>query len=87
MVYKSLNNLVPKYTSDMFIFKLLVTNQVTRSSMGNDLWIPRIKLTVRQKTLTHSGTTLYNRLPLEIRRSSSASSFETRLYRYFLGFN
>ena len=53
-----------------------MTNQV-RSSVDNDLWLPRTKLTLREKMLPYSGATLYNGLPLETRQSSSVSSFKT----------
>ena len=84
MVYKSLNNWVPKYISDMFVLKSSVTKRITRSSENNELWIPRTKLTVRQKTLKFSGATLYNSLPRTTRQSMPLSSFKIRAYQYFL---
>ena len=84
MVYKSLNNWVPKYISDMFVLKSSVTKRITRSSENNELWIPRTKLTIRQKTLKFSGATLYNSLPHATRQSTSLSSFKIRAYQYFL---
>ena len=84
MVYKSLNNWVPKYISDMFVLKSSVTKRITRSSENNELWIPRTKLTIRQKTLKFSGATLYNSLPRATRQSTSLSSFKIRAYQYFL---
>ena len=72
MVNKSLNNWLFKYISDMFVLiKSSVTKQITRSSENNELWIPRPKLTIRQKTLKFMGATLYNSLPLATRQSTS----------------
>ena len=87
MVYKLLNNWVPKYISDMFVLKSSVAKQITRSSENNELWIPRTKLTIRQKTLRYSGAILYNSLPLATRQSTSLSSFKLRAYQYFLDIN
>ncbi len=90
MVYKSLNNWVPKYISDMFVLKSSVALQwqrITRSSENNELWIPRTKLTIRQKTLKYSGAILYNSLPLATKQSTSLSSFKLRAYQYFLDTN
>ena len=64
----------------MFILNWSVTKGVTRSSVGNDLWIPQTKLTIRRQALPYSGATLCNSLPLEIRQSTSLNTFKIRAY-------
>ena len=55
-LYKTQIFLSRSVFNSKIMFKLLVTNRVTRGSVGNNLWIPRTKLTVRRKLDSTKGT-------------------------------
>jgi hypothetical protein len=84
MVYKSKNKLAPSYLSDKFAIEIGdVTDHQTRSSSDDKLYLPRYSKQYA-KSFEITGIKLWNKLPTEIRRSTSVAMLKTRLENYVL---
>jgi hypothetical protein len=77
MVYRSLNNLAPRYMRDMFKYVSEVNTRNTRSANRNDLYLAgRKHKDIYMKSFAFSGAQLWNRLKPEIRNKDSIKSFK-----------
>ena len=79
MIYKASNNQLPQYISDICTSKSIRTHKVTRSSVRQDLIIPKANLCITRKSLAYSSAVSYNNLPIEIRQSTSLNVFKVKL--------
>ena len=84
LVYKSLNDQGPSYLKSLL--KLHKPLRVTRKD--KDLtWLDKVpidKLNDRNRSFSHVAPDTWNRLGLEIRESTSVSSFKSKLKRLYL---
>jgi exonuclease III len=82
-VFKSLNGLCPQYISDCLVVKRPRLGSVTtRSCHGLDLLIPRTTRRTGDMAYSVAAPQLWNKLPITIRRSSSADSFKSYVKTY-----
>ena len=80
LVYKCLNNLLPKYLSDYFTRNYDVHNYNTRKR--TDLHLPKPKLSLAKGTFRYSGSAFFNLLPRSIQNAESLSSFKVLIDVY-----
>ena len=80
LVYKCLNNLVPKYLSGYFTRNFNVHNYNTRRR--TDLHLPKPKLSLAKRTFRYSGSAFFNLLPRNIQNAKSLSSFRVLINTY-----
>ena len=80
LVYKCLNNLVPKYLSDYFTRNYNVHSYNTRRR--TDLHLPKPKLSLVKRTFRYSGSALFNLLSRSIQNAESISSFKALIDTY-----
>ena len=81
-VYKELNNLHPE--QDIHPFQKLDEQHTynTRSVTNNNLFIPRGNTQLFNRTMSYSGSRLWNEIPYEIRRVQTLEDFKDRLKTY-----
>ena len=79
MVFKSLNWLVPEYLASKFIKR----NESNLRDSVNKLVIPFPRTNYMKNSFSYSGTTLWNSLPCNIRKSGSLNQFKCFLYHNF----
>ena len=77
ITYKSLNNLSPKYLTDLFSY--YSPPRILRSSSRKLLVVKRTKTKYGTRALTNCGPKLWNQLPLHIRNADSLVTFKNRL--------
>ena len=84
MVFKSLNGQAPDYLSSL-LKKSSETN--TRNLPSNEqelLKVPFARTAYYEKSFSVTGPKLWNALPIEIRKSTSLSTFKTSVKKYYL---
>ena len=88
LTYKALNGLAPSYLSDLLTYR---SSCYSLRSVSNRLLVePRARLsTYGFRSFSFSAPRLWNRLPLEIRLSTTVASFKNRLktHLFFLFLN
>ena len=78
MMFKSLNGETPEYLSNKFILRNDTTSHRLRNSEMR-LALPQPRTDYFRKSLSYSGATLWNILPVDIRTSKTLNEFKTRL--------
>ena len=78
MVYKSINDLVPTYLTEMFS-RLSDTSKRELRNTRSDLEIPMRKSANGQKCFSYKGTTTWNCLSQESKLSSTLKTFKKRI--------
>ena len=76
LVYKCLNNMAPKYLSELFHFHDNTRHYHTRVVTKHSLIIPRVELNVYKSTIAYRGPTLWNNLPTELKSSYTINMFK-----------
>ena len=83
MVFKCLNNLVPKYLCDQFQMRSSVsTTRVTRSV--NNLNIPHCRLATGQRHFAYRGVKIWNGFSKQLRTLTSLDNFKQCIFREYL---
>ena len=77
LVFKCLNNLVPKYLTQYFARNADLHDHATRRS--NDLHSPKPKRNMGKKTLKYAGAIYFNSLPNYVKCTTSVNSFKKML--------
>ena len=80
LVYKSLNNLTPKYLKDML--KYHHTTRTLRSSHQRYLFVKRYRTRYGARSFSYIGPKLWNQLPLQLRTTDTLPKFKTSLKTY-----
>ena len=84
MVFKSLNSQAPEYLSSL-LTKLSETNaRNLRSYEQEFLKVPFARTAYYEIFFSVTGPKLWNALPLDIRKSTSLSTFKTSVKKYYL---
>ena len=78
MVYKSLNDLVPMYLSNIFSRNSTRDTVYLRNS-ESDLRVPLFKTANGQKSFAYRGAHLWNNLESEVKKAPSLSVFKHQL--------
>ena len=74
LVYKSINGYAPEYMSEKF--QLYKSGRNTRSCRQELLCVPRPKLEIFRASFKYTGATLWNSIPLNIRKARSVEHFK-----------
>lgn len=82
MVYKCLNNLVPKYLANIFVSRSQIHTRATRSC--NLLHIPLCRLSYGQRSFTYRGCKLWNSICNDLKAADSVKCFRRRLAQKLL---
>ncbi len=78
MAFKSINNLAPRYMSDMFKTISEIHCRVTRASNRQDLYLPASKHKVLYTdSFAYSGAIIWNNLSPSIRNCSNLNQFKS----------
>ena len=81
LVFKCLNNLVPKYLTEYFIRNKAFHDYGTRRS--NDLHPPKPMTNMGKRTFKYAGTIHSNFLPAHIKTALSFSNFKSLLIKHY----
>ena len=77
-MHKSLNDLAPKYLSDLFV-RLSVFHILVLRSTKSNLAVQLVRTVSGQKAFSYRGTKLLNKLNNIIKEAPSVYSFKSRL--------
>ena len=80
MIYKIMNGLCPDNLRGRLVTKSLISNYPTRNQL--DLDTPRQNLEFSKGMFFYSGAKAWNQIPLEIRLSSTITTFKRRLKEF-----
>ena len=80
LVFKCLNNLVPRYLTEYFIRNKAFHDYGTRRS--KDLHPSKPKANMRNRTFKYAGTTHFYSLPAHIKTAPSFSNFKSSLFKH-----
>ena len=84
LVYKALNNQAPEYLKD-FLQPYFITAHRLRSRGQSLLKVPRTRhKTFGDRAFAHSGPSLWNELPFDIRSSPTVTVFKSKLKTYLM---
>ena len=78
MMHKSLNDLVPKYLSDLFV-RLSDFHILELRNTKSNLAVPLMRTVSGQKAFSYHGAIVWNKLNNIIKEASSVYSFKSRL--------
>ena len=81
LVFKCLNNLVPKYLTQYFKRNADLHNHATRRS--NDLHPPKPKRNIGKRTFKYAGAVYFNYSPNYAKSATSVNSFKKMLTENF----
>ena len=84
MVFKSLNGQAPDYLSSLLKKSSETNTRNLRSNEQEFLKVPFARTAYYEKSFSVTGPKLWNALPLEIRKSTSLSTFKTSVKKYYL---
>jgi hypothetical protein len=76
LMYKTLNGLAPSYLNNKFEFTYDITHRDLRSTSSNSLYIPKPSCELFRKSFVYSGSSIWNKLPLNVRTAPSLKSFK-----------
>lgn len=80
-VFKAINGQSPEYLSELL--KTSVPERCLRSQNNNNLVIPRTKLKkYGDRAFAHAGPTLWNELPINLKKAKSVQAFKKLLKTY-----
>ena len=76
LMYKTLNNLCPEYLGSNFSSMHYNTDRELRSIESGKLQVPKPRIEFFRKSISYSGTVIWNGIPKEIRDSKSLACFK-----------
>ena len=82
LMYKIFNNHSPSYLLDNFTLTSEVCQRSLRSTTENSLYVPKPNIELFRKSLSYSGSKIWNAIPDHIRRSTSVTQFKTEYLRW-----
>lgn len=82
LVYKILNNKTPEYLQKYCVPNTNVHNRNLRSISNNNLVIVRPNTNNMKRSFAYSAPTLWNKMPLNVKLSSTLNSFKTNCFKY-----
>ena len=82
-VFKAINGLIPDQFNEMYSKSNTVHSHGTSAATTDCLFVERTHLTARRKSISVSGSKLWNEIPFDIRNSQSLNVFEKK-YKEFL---
>ena len=83
-MYKSQNNLLPETAGEFHSQASKIHSHQTRSAASGNVFLPRCNLSFTQKSIAFIGATLWNEIPVNIKKAESLDSFKSKLKAYYL---
>ena len=78
-VFKSINDLAPSYIADLIEPYHSNRRGLRSANDSTRLHVPRSRNTFGDKCFTHCASTIWNKLPLELRNTESLTLFKRKL--------
>ena len=85
-MYKIMNGFSPTYLRDLFTFTSDIHSRSLRSTSEKLLYTPKPTFELYRKSLSYSGSVMWNSIPDSIRQASCIKEFK-KLCKNYLGFN
>ena len=82
-MYKSQNNLLSETAGEFHLPASKIHSHQTRSAASGNVFLPRCNLSFTQKSIAFSGATLWNEIPVKIKKAESLDSFKSKLKAYY----
>ena len=82
MVFKSVNELVPQYLSDLFVANSTISSDNLRRT-ATDLRLPKKMSSKGQKSFSYRGVATWNSLTVESNRASNLANFKSSIFSVF----
>ena len=77
IMYKIFNGQAPSYLTESFTPVSNIHDRNLRSSSNEQLYVPKPKTELFRKTLTYSGSVIWNSIPTHIRNAQSVREFKS----------
>ncbi len=84
LIYKILNNLAPSYLSNLITLKKELNTYETRGNSNNNIYVSHVNYKSTMKSLFFKGVVDYNKIPIDIKNSTSVKLFKTKMKKYIL---
>ena len=82
IMYKIINNLSPSYLFDNFTLTSEVNQRSLRSTTENSLYIPKPNIELFRKSLSYSGSKIWNAIQDFVKGSTTVAKFKTEYLRW-----
>ena len=82
MMYKSMNNLVPRYIGQLFQHTNEIHNRNLRSTLDDLLYVSKPNCENFRNSLAYSGAKIRNTIPLNIKSANSVEQFKDRYVKW-----
>ena len=83
-VFKAINGLIPDQFNEMYSKSKTTHSHGTRAAATDCLFIERSNLTAGQRSVSVSGSKLWNEIPFDIRNSQSLNVFRKKYKEFFM---
>ena len=83
LLYKIFNGLAPDYLNDMFTPTTDVHSRNLRSVSDFQLYCPRPNTEFFRKSLSYSGTVIWNKLPIHVKNATSVAAFKSLYLNWY----
>ena len=82
MMYKSMNNLMPRYIGQLFQHTNEIHNRNLRSTSDDLPYVPKPNCESFRNSLAYSGAKIWNSIPLNIKSANSVEQFKDRYVQW-----
>ena len=82
LMFKIFNNLTPSYLQDHFTLTSDVHQRPLRSTTENLLYVPKPNIELFRKSLSYSGSKIWNAIPDHVKQSTSIIQFKKEYLRW-----
>ena len=82
LMFKIFNNLTPSYLQDHFTLTSDVHQSPLRSTTENLLYVPKPNIELFRKSLSYSGSKIWNAIPDHVKQSTSIIQFKKEYLRW-----
>ena len=82
LMFKIFNNLTPSYLQDHFTLTSDVHQRPLRSTTENLLYVPKPNIELFRKSLSYSGSKIWNAIPDHVKQSTSIIQFKNEYLRW-----
>ena len=83
LMFQVLNNQGPKRLTNLFTSKSIETTRYNLREISSNVCIPTPRTNSLKKSLSYHGAVLWNSLPVDLKESKSAASFDKKIATYF----
>ena len=76
LMFKSINNLASNYLCDQITMMRDIVPYETRSTLNNDVYVPKCKNEKIKQSFIYNGATIWNKLPNKVKECKTLNSFK-----------